>query len=99
MGFSRTIRRGKWSAVGLLGVVATVSACTVTTVPLPRPDTSPSTTPPTEMRPLSSSEKAALGKALSQTVLISKGPRGEYIKGLIEHIGGSAVASTNGGTE
>jgi hypothetical protein len=87
------------------------------------------------MRPLSSIEKAALRKALSQTIpnssaaqfkwlpvaadgtgpigycglvnvknsngeyvgfrrlfaLISKGPKGEYINGQIEHIGGSAL--------
>src|SRR5262249_21967184 len=70
MGFGRTIRRGNWGAVGLLAVVATLAACTVTTqTPLSPSDTSPSATPPTQqMRPLSSTERTALAKALSATV-------------------------------
>jgi hypothetical protein len=53
-----------WRAIRLLSVVATLSACAVTTqVPI-----APSATSSLEMRPLSAAEKATLGKTLSQTL-------------------------------
>jgi hypothetical protein len=132
-------------AIGVLAAAVALSACTATTQLSPsRTDPSPSGTAAVEMRPLSSTEKAALAKALSQTVpnpsaaqfkwlpvaangsgpigycgllnvksgygeyvgfrrffaMITKGPKGDYIKGQIEHIDGiplNSNDSTEGG--
>jgi len=120
-------RRKKWSIVTLLAMV--VSGCTINMqTPVSRRDVlAPA---PPEMRPLSTTEKTALAKALSKAVsnpnaaqfkwlpvatngsgpigycglinvktasgeyvgfrrffaLVSKGPKGDYVKGQIEHI-------------
>jgi hypothetical protein len=140
------VERGEknWRAIGLLSAAVTLSACTgITQVPISRTDTSPTATPPIEMRPLSPAEKAALAKTLSQTVtnpsaaqfkwlpvaangsgpigycgllnvkisdgkyvgfrrffaMISKGPKGDYIKGQIEHIDGIPIDLSGNSTE
>jgi hypothetical protein len=140
------VERGEenWRAMGLVSAAVALSACTVITqVPISRTDTSPTATPPIEMRPLSPTEKAALAKALSQTVtnpsaaqikwlpvaangsgpigycglvnvktsygeyvgfrrffaMISKGPKGDYIKGQIEHIDGIPIHLSGNSTE
>ena len=126
---------GNWRAIGLLSVAMALSACALNTQ-APSTSTASSLTvapPVDEMRALTASEKAALAKALSQTLkdraqfkwlpvaangsgpigycglvgikntyggdagfrrffaMISKGPKGDYIKGRIEHIDGIAV--------
>jgi hypothetical protein len=125
-----------WRAIRLLPVVVTLSACAVTT-PVP---IAPTATSSLEMRPLSASEKATLGKTLSQTLkdpgasqfkwlpvaangsgaigycglvnlkgsdgrylgfrrffaMISKGPKGDYSTGRLEHIDGIPVTSGSG---
>ena len=134
-----------WHAIGILSVAMTLSACTATTqVPIPSTATSPTVTSPSEeMRPLTPMEKAALTKALSQTLkdsnaaqfkwlpvaasgsgpigycglvnikssqggyvgfrrffaMISKGPKGDYVKGRIEHIDAIPVGSVGNSTE
>jgi hypothetical protein len=134
-----------WRAIGLLSSAVALSACTITTqVPISPTDSSPTITSRLdEMRPLTLIEKAALAKALSQTLkdsnaaqfkwlavaasgsgpigycglvnikssrggyvgfrrffaMISKGPKGDYIKGRIEHIDGIAVTSAGSSTE
>jgi hypothetical protein len=140
------VERGeeKLRAMGLLSAAVALSACTVITpVPISRTDTSPTATPPIEMRPLSPTEKAALAKTLSQTVpdpraaqfkwlpvaangsgpigycglvnvkissgeyigfrrffaMISKGLKGDYIKGQIEHIDGIPIDLSGNSTE
>jgi hypothetical protein len=139
---------GSWTAIGVLLAAVALSACTVTTqLPISRTDTSPTAAQPIEMRPLSPTEKAALTKALTQTVtnpnaaqfkwlpvpvnssgsigycglvnvkssfgeyvgfrrffaMISKGPKGDYVKGQMEHIDGippnfSGISTEDGGT-
>src|SRR6266852_1796460 len=62
-------RQENWRAMGLVSAAVALSACTVITqVPILRTDTSPTVSPPIEMRPLAPTEKAALAKTLSQTV-------------------------------
>ena len=132
-----------WRRIGVLSTAVALSACTMTTqLPISRTDTSPATSP-IEMRPLAPTEKAALAKALSQTVtnpnaarfkwlpvaasssgpigycglvnvksssgeyvgfrrffaMISKGPKGDYIKGQIEHLDGIPVDLSGSSTE
>jgi hypothetical protein len=128
-------RRGERDThlIGLVSTVLILSACTATTrLPTLPTDTSKIGTLATEMRPLSPSERAALGKALSRMLpnsdaaqfkwlpvaangsgpigycglvnvkirsgeyvgfrrffaMISKGSKGVYTKGQIEHIDG-----------
>jgi hypothetical protein len=133
-----------WRAIAVLSAAVALSACTATTLrPPSHTDTSPSATAPIEIRPLSLSEKAALAKALSQTVpnpraaqfkwlpvaaggkgpigycglinvqnsygehvgfhhlfaMIEKGPKGDYVNGRIEHIGGSQGALNGDSSE
>ena len=132
-----------WRAIGVLAAAVVLSACTATTqLPLTRTDTSPTATAPMDMRPLSSTEKAALAKTLSQMLpnpsaaqfkwlpvatngtgpigycglvnvksggeyvgfrrffaMISKGPKGDYIKGQIDHIDGIPLNTSGDSTE
>jgi hypothetical protein len=133
-----------WRAIGVLTAAVALSACAATTQLSPsHTDTPPTATAPIEMRALSPAEKAALTKALSQTVpnpsaaqfkwlpvaangsgpigycgllnvksgygeyvgfrgffaMISKGPKGNYVKGQIEHIDGIPLNSSGDSTE
>ena len=136
---------GDWRGIGLLFAAVALSACSITTqVPMSSTATSPTVTSPSdEMRPLTQIEKAALAKALSQTLkdsnaaqfkwlpvathgsgpigycglvnvkssrggyvgfrrffaMIAKGPKGDYIKGRVEHIEGIPVSSAGSSTE
>jgi hypothetical protein len=137
--------RDNWRGIGLLSAAMALSACTITTqVPTSPTATSLTVTSPSdEMRPLTVIEKAALAKALSQTLkdsnaaqfkwlpvaasgsgpigycglvniksghggyvgfrrffaMISKGPKGDYMKGWIEHIEGIPVSFAGNSTE
>jgi hypothetical protein len=137
--------RDNCRGIGLLSAAMALSACTITTqVPTSPTATSPTVTSPSdEMRPLTVIEKAALAKALSQTLkdsnaaqfkwlpvaasgsgpigycglvniksghggyvgfrrffaMISKGPKGDYMKGRIEHIEGIPVSFAGNSTE
>ena len=61
---------GDWRGIGLLLAAVALSGCSITTqVPISPTATSPTVTSPSdEMRPLTQIEKAALAKALSQTL-------------------------------
>ena len=65
-----SVERDNWCGISLLSVAIALSACSITTqVPMSPTATSPTVTSPTEeMRPLTQIEKAALAKALSQTL-------------------------------
>ena len=65
-----SVERDNWRGIGLLSAAVVLSACSITTqVPISPTATSPTVTSPSdEMRPITQTEKAALAKALSQTL-------------------------------